>query len=124
MAVFFALLLYPLSLILPFLFKVDDGILYQAQLMLYVMMVFYPFNAFNMCMIVGVCRSGGDTVYAAFADLFWMWAVAIPLGALTAFVWHGLPWLIFLALQSEQLVKAVTVFIRLRSGRWLHHVSV
>jgi putative MATE family efflux protein len=123
MAFFFGILLYPLSLTLPLIFKVDRGILWQAQLMLVVLMCNYPFNAFNMCMIVGICRSGGDTKFGAFCDLFWMWTVSIPLGFAAAFVFHWEPWQIYLCLQTEQLLKAVTGFIRLRSGRWLHNVT-
>ena len=116
-------LLYPLSLLLPILFKVDVAILKQSQFMLYVLIASYPVNAFNMCIIVGICRSGGDTIFAAFADIFWMWLVAIPLGAVAAFVWHLPPWQIYLCLQAEQLPKALTGFIRLKSGKWLRNVS-
>jgi putative MATE family efflux protein len=124
MAVFFGGLLYPLSCTLPFLFKVEPSILRQAGLMLLVLMANYPLNAFNMCMIVGICRSGGDTKFAAFCDLFWMWIISIPLGAVAAFVFHWEPWQIYMCLQTEQILKAVTGFKRLHSGKWLHDVTV
>ena len=123
MAIFIGSLLYPLSLALPYLFKVSPSISHQAQYMLRILMCFYPLNAFNMCFIVGICRSGGDTVYAGFNDIFWMWCVAIPLGALAAFVWHLEPCLIYLCLQSEQIFKMTAGLLRLRSGRWLHNVT-
>ena len=123
MAVIIGLLLYPLSLLLPYIFKVEPAIIGEAQRMLYVLMCFYPPNAFNMCFIVGICRAGGDTVYAGFNDIFWMWAVAIPLGCIAAFIWKLEPYQVYICLQSEQLLKLTAGIIRIRSGKWLHDVT-
>ena len=123
MAVFIGALLYPLSFSLPYLFKVDQEILHQSTLMLYILMCFYPINAFNMCFIVGVCRAGGDTVYAALNDIIWMWLLAIPLGCLAAFVLKLPPYLIYLCFFSEQIVKCIAGIIRIKSGKWLNNVT-
>jgi putative efflux protein, MATE family len=123
MAVVLGTLLYPLSLLLPHMFKVGPGIITQSQYMLRILMCLYPVNAFNMCFIVGICRSGGDTIYSGFNDIFWMWAVAIPLGCIAAFVWHMEPFMIYVCLQSEQLLKMTAGIFRLRSGKWLHNVT-
>ena len=123
MAVFIGALLYPLSFLLPYLFNVDGEILRQSRLMLYVLMCFYPSNAFNMCFIVGVCRSGGDTVYAAVNDILWLWVLAIPLGGLAAFVLQLEPYQIYLCLFTEQIVKCIAGIIRVSSGKWLHNVT-
>lgn len=123
MAVAIGSLLFPLSLALPALFRVGPSIIHQAQYMLRVLMCFYPLCAFNMCFIVGICRSGGDTVYAGINDILWMWCVAIPLGAIAAFVWHLEPWLVYLCLQSEQIFKMTAGLLRIKSGKWLHNVT-
>ncbi|MFA6857025.1 MAG: MATE family efflux transporter [Treponema sp.] len=123
MAVGLGTLLYPLSLLLPHIFNVEPEIIRQAQYMLRILMCLYPANAFNMCFIVGICRSGGDTVYAGFNDIFWMWAVAIPLGCFAAFVLHWDPFMIYACLQTEQLLKMSAGLLRLKSGRWLHNVT-
>jgi putative MATE family efflux protein len=123
MAAGIGLLLYPLSLLLPYIFKVELGIIHQSQMMLRILMCIYPLNAFNMCFIVGICRAGGDTVYAGFNDIFWMWAVSIPLGCVAAFVLHLDPYIIYLCLQSEQVLKMAAGLLRIRSGKWLHNVT-
>lgn len=124
LAVGVACFLFPLSYSLPFLFKVESSILHQAQIMLFVLICFYPFNAFDMAFIVGICRSGGDTKYAAFHDLFWMWAIAIPLGFLTAHILHCQPWQVYICLLSENVLKAIAGIFRLHSGKWLHNVTI
>ncbi|MCQ2982236.1 MAG: MATE family efflux transporter [Treponemataceae bacterium] len=121
---FFGLFLIPLSYTLRFFFDVDGSILHQAQLMLFVLVCFYPFNAFNMCMIVGVCRSGGDAVYSAVADTLFMYILAIPAAAVAAFVFHASPIVIYLCLMTENLAKAAMVLVRLLSKKWLHDVTV
>jgi len=123
LAVFIGSLLFPLSLALPALFNVESHIITQAQIMLRILMCMYPINAFNMFFIVGLCRSGGDTVYAAFNDSVWMWFVAIPLAAAAAFALHAPPYLIYMCLQIEQLLKVGAGLLRVRNGKWLHNVT-
>lgn len=117
------LLLIPLAWMLPHLFNVSETILRQSTYMLRVLMCYYPLNAFNMFFVVCICRSGGDTVYGAVNDLIWMWTIAIPLAAVAAFVWHLEPFVIYACLLSENILKAITGLIRLRSGKWLRNVT-
>lgn len=121
-AFFIGMLLIPLSSILPFFFKVDPLILQQARRMLLVLVCLYPFKSFNMCMIVGICRSGGDTVFAAAIDTMTLWCVSLPLGAIAAFLFHLPVWQIYVFLVTDEIIKSFAAFIRLRSGKWLHNL--
>ncbi len=118
-----SLLLIPISLSLPLFFSVSEDILKQAANMLLVLMFSYPLKAFNMCMIVGICRSGGDTIYAAIVDSAYLWLMGIPLGAIAAFCFNFDPYLIYAAFIFEELAKAITNFFRLKSGKWLNNVT-
>ena len=123
MGVVIGSLLFPLSFALPALFNVGPYIIRQARLMLRILMCVYPANAFNMFFIVGMCRSGGDTVYAAVNDSVWMWFVAIPSACIAAFVLHADPCIIYACLQIDQILKACAGFVRVRNGKWLHNVT-
>ncbi len=118
-----ALALVPLSWLLPFLFDVEEQILRQARFMLMALMVSYPFKSFNMCMVVGVCRSGGDTIFAACLDVLALWLVALPLGYLTALVLGLEPWIVWCFVLLEEPIKSALGLVRLRSRRWLHDVT-
>jgi putative MATE family efflux protein len=122
MAVFIGLLLIPISKLLPFMFKVEGSILFQAKAMLMVLMCCYPLNAFNMCWVVGICRAGGDTIFAAIADVSFMWIIAIPLAACVAYFTNVQPYVIYICLLSEQIFKAIAGFCRIKTGKWLHNV--
>ena len=118
-----ALTLIPLSRMLPYFFKVEPEILQQAQLMLMALMVSYPFKSFNMCIVVGVCRSGCDTIYAALMDVIALWVVTLPLGYFTALVLGLQPWVVYTCILVEEPIKATMGLIRLRSKKWLHDVT-
>ncbi len=96
--------LLPLSKTLPVFFKVEPHIITQASIMLLLLMCTYPFKSFNMCMIVGICRSGGDTVFAAVCDVLFMWIIALPAGAVAALVLHASPLLVYICKLSDDLI--------------------
>lgn len=117
------LLLLPISRLLPFFFNVETTIIKLATQMLFVLMLVYPFNAFSMNWIVGVCRAGGDTVFPAAIEIIVMWGISIPLAAIVAFLFNVPPVFIYIALQSESIIKAIIGFFRVLSGKWLRNVT-
>lgn len=123
MGLFIGLFLIPLSFMIPLIFNVEPHIVRIAQTMLYVLVFMYPWRAFNMLLIVGICRSGGDTVFASLIDSFWMWFVALPLGFIASFKLGLAPYQIMLCLESEQILKAVCGVFRVKSGKWLHRIT-
>lgn len=78
-------------------------------------------KSFNMVIIVGLCRSGGDTLFACILDTATVWAVAVPLAFLGANL--GFPlWGVYLCVCSEEIVKAAVGIPRILSKKWLHNV--
>lgn len=122
MGAIIGLLLFPLSRLLPFIFNVEPHIIAISQSMMLVLMCMYPSRAFNMLIIVGICRAGGDTIFASLIDNGWMWLIAIPLACLATFVWQSPAWTIMLCLETEQILKTLCGAIRVKSGKWLHSV--
>jgi putative MATE family efflux protein len=118
-----ALILFPISRLLPFIFNVNANVLSIASVMFIILCCSYPFRAFNMTLIVGVCRAGGDTIFCVLYEIIFMWGFSLPLGAAMSFIFHSPVWLIFLCLASEDVFKAMLGFWRLRSGKWLHDVT-
>jgi putative MATE family efflux protein len=124
LAVCAALVLLPMSKLLPFIFNVNAQALSHTVSMFAILCLAYPFKAFNMAMIVGVCRAGGDTVFCAVYDVAVMWLLALPAAACASFVFHAPIWLIYLCVMSEDAFKMLLGFWRLKSGKWLHNVTV
>ena len=122
-ALILGLLLIPLTKVLPFIFKVESEVIAMASVFLIMKAAVYSLDSFNMCSVVGVFRSGGDTIFALLMDVGLMWVVALPLGWLAVLVWHFPYWAVYACILIEPLCKAVLGFIRLMSGKWLHDVT-
>jgi putative MATE family efflux protein len=119
-----AFVLLPLSKLLPFIFNMNTQALAHTNSMFIILCAAYPFKAFNMAMIVGICRAGGDTVFCAVYDVAVMWLLVLPVAAAASFVFHAPIWLIYLCLMCEDVFKTLLGLWRLKSGRWLHNVTV
>ncbi|MBS6196575.1 MAG: MATE family efflux transporter [Clostridiales bacterium] len=79
--------------------------------------------AVNTTLIAGVFRAGGDSRFGFICDTIDMWAYAVPLGFLAAFVFK-LPvmWVYFL-LCTDEFVKWPWVIRHYRSGKWLKNIT-
>ena len=77
------------------------------------------FMSCNNIMTKGVLRGGGDTRFLMVADILFLWAVSIPLGALAGLVWHLPPFWIYVCLKIDQILKAFWCVTRLRSRKWI-----
>lgn len=78
-------------------------------------------KSFNMVIIVGLCRSGGDTLFACILDTATVWLVAVPLAFLGTKL--GFPlWGVYLCVCSEEIAKVAVGVPRILSKKWLHNV--
>ena len=73
--------------------------------------------------IVGILRGGGDTKFSLNAEMFALWAVAVPIAYFTAFVLHWPPILVYCMIKLDEPVKNILIWIRLRGTRWLRDVT-
>jgi putative MATE family efflux protein len=122
-AIIAPLILGPLSTVLPLLFNVNGSVLAIIQSMFVILVLAYPFRAFNMAMVIGVCRAGGDTVFSVFYDLFFMWCLCLPLAAIASFYFHAPAWVMYLCICMEDPIKMIPGSLRLKSGKWLRDVT-
>ena len=81
------------------------------------------FQATNSIMTKGVLRGGGDTKMLMLMDNIFLWAIALPLGILAGFVLHLDPFWIYICLKSDQIIKAVWCYFRLKSEKWIKKIS-
>lgn len=81
------------------------------------------FMAVASVLTKGVLRGGGDTKFLMFGDVFFLWAVSVPLGAAAGLLWHWPPFWIFFCLRIDHLIKTVLCIFRLLSGRWIKTIQ-
>lgn len=104
------------------LFSIGEHTVQIARLTIITYAVFMTPKVVNLLMIVGVCRGGGDTVFAALIDVGPPWLIGIPMAYLGVRV-LGLPlyWVMAL-INLEEVAKFVLGIWRLLSGKWLHNL--
>ena len=77
---------------------------------------------FNMLSMFGILRSGGDTRYMMLIDMVCMWGIGVPLAAVGALWWElPLQW-VYLLVLTEEAIKAVWSYRRIKSRRWLKNL--
>jgi putative MATE family efflux protein len=81
------------------------------------------FQAIQSVLTKGVLRGGGDTRFCMVADVLFLWILSIPLGAVCGLVWKLSPFLTYLSLRSDFIVKSVLCAERLFSGKWIKKVN-
>jgi putative MATE family efflux protein len=74
----------------------------------------------NFMLFIGVMRAGGDTRYAMFTELFSVWCIGVPSALIGGFVLHLPVYGVYALVLLEEAVKAVIVFRRFQSRRWIH----
>ena len=89
--------------------------------LLIIMCVVMMGMSYEVPLLFGVVKNGGDTVFTSQMNIIFMWAIAIPLSFLGLYVWHLGPEWIVIFMQSDQLLKCIPAAIRIRQyDKWIH----
>lgn len=81
------------------------------------------FRAFNCINVVGVLRSGGDTVFSLLLDVGSMWTIGVPLCALATFVFRLPVEYVYLCTFSEEIVKVAIGVPHFIGRKWLKNLT-
>lgn len=103
-------------------FNVKPQVALDASQLFNVYCVYGLARVFNLMMVVGILRGGGDTKFAMTMEIFCVWCIGVPL-ALFGSILLKLPvvYLVWL-FSTEELVKGAINFKRLRSQKWVNNV--
>ncbi len=116
------IIIYPLAGVIPELFNISEEAKTGVTSILRVISFVLPMRIFNWHMIVGILRSGGDTLFSLLLEAGGIWLIAVPATAVTGLVFHLPLSVIYFALSIEELVKFSICLYRLKSGKWLKNV--
>lgn len=80
-------------------------------------------TCYQMAADCGILRAGGDTKFAMWNNMVFVWLICLPCAALSAFVFHFSPVVVFFCLKMEQLGKCPVIFLRVRSRKWIKQIT-
>ena len=100
-------------------FKVTPETYKDTIFVLRIIALFLPLRAFNMVMIVGVFRGGGDTLYSMLVQAGTIWLYSVPLAFIGAILLKFPVYGVFFLVCTEDVIKIIFELGRLKSGKWL-----
>ena len=71
----------------------------------------------------GIIAGGGDPKYQAIVDNLFMWLFTIPSAAISAFVFHAPPLVVFCFLKADQFLKCIPNGIVVNRYRWVRQLT-
>lgn len=113
-------------LIRPVVFLVVDlNDLAQSYLdgMLYVCAYYCIGKSINSTIIGGFFPAGGDAKFGLWCDTVVMWMIVLPLGYLSAFVWHLHPIVLYAVINLDEIIKLPMAVYRYRQYKWLRNIT-
>ena len=80
-------------------------------------------TTYEMPVLCGIVRGGGDASFVLKNDLISIWGIVLPLSALGAFVFHFHPVLVLFCLNSDQLFKCAAAAIKCNRYTWIKRLT-
>lgn len=77
----------------------------------------------NMILGGGIIRSGGNTHYTLVIDAIGTWVFGVPLGLLTAFVFHLPIYWVYFILSLEEVIRLIIGFVVFYRKKWMRNVT-
>ncbi len=105
------------------LYKVTPLTLEFANRVLLVMIFSLPIRSMNLIVLIGILRSGGDTIYAMLIDAGITWVVGVPMALLGAFVFKLPIYWVYSMVLAEEITKLILGLIRFFQDRWAHTLT-
>lgn len=106
------------------LYKVEPDVQATAARVLLAFAVLAPVKVANMILGGGIVRSGGKTAYIMVIDIVGTWLAGVPLGLVSAFLFHlPVEWVYFILSQEELVRLGLTLLVFRRRG-WMNRLSI
>lgn len=123
LGVFLGAVLFSASdLILKIFRNLTPGLYSTSKKLLRVVAIFFFVKAFNVTMVVGVLRGGGDTKFSMLLEMGAVWLIGVPLAFLGATVFKLPVYYVLALVYMEEVVKAIIGIPRIVSKKWVKNV--
>lgn len=80
-------------------------------------------TAYQMPVIIGIVRGGGDARFVFFNDFISIWLIVLPVSFVAAYVLKLEPYLVVFLLNSDQIFKCAAAAIRVNRYHWIKKLT-
>lgn len=108
------------ALVLPFNIEVETA--KSTIAVLRIMAIFSPIRIYNLVMIVGIFRGGGDTTYSMLVQAGTIWLYSVPISFIAVMIFKVPVTAVYFFISLEEFIKIFFEIKRLKSGKWIKNV--
>ena len=94
-----------------------------ASLFITVLSVTVVGTSYQVAVLTGIVRGGGDTSFVLVNDFIFMWLIVLPSAALAAFVLRLPPLIVFICLKSDQILKCFVAVVKVNFFPWIRRLT-
>jgi putative MATE family efflux protein len=80
-------------------------------------------TSYQMSTLTGIVRAGGSIYFVLVNDLIFIWLVVIPSAMIAAFVLHTSPLIVYICLQSDQILKCAVAVVKVNRFKWMKNLT-
>ena len=106
------------------LYEVSEEVKKDVMLCLLVFAFYLPFKFIGILNVIGVLRSGGDTLVCFFIDVSSVWFLGVPFAFLGAFIWKLPIYYVYALVTTEEIYKTVFGYLRYKQYKWLRNLNL
>lgn len=124
LTIFVGAVLYSVRWQIISMYEITPEVGRAVSLCFIVFILYMPSKMFNYVNIVGVLRSGGDTLSCLILDATGVWCIGIPMAYLGGMV-LGMPiHIVYAMVLSEEIYKTIFGYLRYKQRKWLRNLVV
>ncbi|MGL5150615.1 MAG: MATE family efflux transporter [Clostridium sp.] len=101
------------------IYDVSEEVRLSAKAILYVTAVVMVIRVYNIIVIVGVLRGGGDTKTSLYIEALTMWLIGVPFAFIGAFIFKLPVHWVYALCTMEEIIKGIACYKRLKGGEWV-----
>ena len=106
------------------LYNLSPNVLEDVKRCLLVFALLLPFKAISAVNIVGILRSGGDTLFGFFLDTTGVWLIGIPMAFLGGLYFRFPVYVVYGMVMIEEIYKTIAGFFRYKQKEWLKNLAI
>lgn len=95
-----------------------------AQILMVTMVIILPVKILNMIITQGVLNAGGETKFVLYQSILGSWLFAVPLGFLSAFVFHLSIYWVFIIISFEEFVRLLLCIKKMKTRTWMKNLTL
>lgn len=104
-------------------FAIEPEVARLTRYIVYALAIVLFAKISNMILGGGILRSGGNTRLTLIIDLIGTWVFGVPLGLLSAFVFHLPIYFVYFVLSLEEIVRLIISLFVFRSRVWMKNLT-